>query len=241
MINLLITFSYDGSKFHGFQRQKKERSVQKDLEDVLSYSFQETIVIKGAGRTDAKVHAEGQCANFFVNKNIKRKVLKNIKESINLNLKDIVIKKIKIVDNDFHARFNAKEKKYVYKMTLDKDKDFKYYGFYYGNIDYKIMKKTSKIFEGTHDFNNFVAGSRDDYHTFIKTIKVKKVKNEIYFTFVGSGFYRYMVRNLVGALIDLGKGKVNLIELKRMLDYPSDEKSLSTAKAEGLYLMYVKY
>lgn len=236
MYNILLTFSYDGSKFHGFQRQKKDRSVQKDLEVALSNIYKEEIVIKGAGRTDAKVHAKGQCANFLTNKKVN-----NIKDIINDNIKDIVVTNLEYVDLDFHARFNAKEKKYIYQMSLDEDDDFNYYGYYYGSFNFEAMKKGIKLFIGSHDFNNFVAGKRDDYHTYIRSAKVVKIKNRIYFSFVGTGFYRYMVRNLVGALIDLGRGKITIQELSDMLEKPDVEKSLSTAKAEGLYLIKVKY
>lgn len=232
----LIKFSYDGSKFHGFQRQNNVRNVQSDIENELTKIFDETIQIKGAGRTDAKVHALNQCAHFETNKKIKY-----VKRKLNQNIKNIKIKKVKIVKDDFHARFSVKEKTYVYKLTQNNKDNKRYYGYYYGNIDYKKIKKGIKLFKGYHNYKNFVAGSRESYESNITYVKTYKINKRIYFIFKGKGFYRYMVRNLVGALIDYAKNKVTYNELKEMLDNYEKEKTLSTAKAEGLYLKKIKY
>ena len=235
----LIKFSYDGTLFKGFQRQKDFKSVQGTLESVLSKYFNEEILIKGTGRTDAGVHALCQGAHFDIAKKVTSSDLAYINEMLN---GDIIIKKIKRVPDDFHARFNAVEKTYVYKIYLGKDNSK--IGYYYQinyDLDLKKMKDVAKILVGTHDFHNFVSGNRDDYHSTIFSIKIKKKKNTIVITFKGVGFYRYMVRHLVGAILDVGRNKASIEDVKNMLNNPSVPKNLSVVPADGLYLVDIKY
>ena len=236
----LIKFSYDGTKFHGFQRQNDVKNVQGTLEKVLSDVFESDIVIKGSGRTDAGVHAEAQCAHFDVDKKITKEDINIINRILN---EDIVIKNYKLVKNDFHARHDVKYKKYVYKLNIgdfDKLKE----GYYYQRkfkLDFSLMKRAMKLFVGTHDFRNFVSGPRIDYTTTIYKAKLKKKGSIVLFEFVGVGFYRYMVRHLVGAILDVGRGKAKVADVERMIDNPLVEKNLSVVPADGLYLMDVKY
>lgn len=235
----LIKFSYDGTLFKGFQRQKDVKSVQGTLERVLSNYFNTEILIKGTGRTDAGVHAICQGAHFDIDKKVTSSDLAYINEMLN---GDIIIKKIKRVPDDFHARFNAVEKTYVYKIYLGKDNSK--IGYYYQinyDLDFKKMKEVAKILVGTHDFHNFVSGNRDDYHSTIFSIKIKKKKKTIVITFKGVGFYRYMVRYLVGAILDVGRNKASIEDVKNMLNNPSVPKNLSVVPADGLYLVDIKY
>lgn len=234
-MRIFMEFRYDGSLFSGFQRQNKDRSVQKDIEDVLTSIYGEKIVIKGAGRTDAGVHALGQTATFDVPYYIEQ-----LKDILNEQLSDIVIKRLKVVDEDFHARFSAIGKIYLYKIKLNSKGKNPYY-ICLKNVDINKMKEVAKLFVGTHNFKNFVSGERDDYETVIKSIKFYKVFNYMTIKFEGVGFYRYMVRNLVGAMIDVGKGKVEIEEVKNMLEHPEKTKQLSTALPNGLYLYKVLY
>ncbi len=235
----LIKFSYDGTKFKGFQRQKEYKNVQGTIEKVLSNYFKEEIIIKGSGRTDAKVHALNQGAHFDITKKVTNKEIKEINKLFNHEIK---INSIRQVKDDFHARYNVIEKTYQYKIYIGKDKSKEGY-FYQINYDLDInkMRSAAEIFIGTHDFQNFVSGNRDDYITTINSIKIRKAKNIVIFTFKGIGFYRYMVRHLVGALIDIGKGKVEKEVLISMLNNPKIDKKLNVAPAEGLYLIDIKY
>lgn len=235
----LIKFSYDGTKFHGFQRQNDVKNVQGTLENVLSKVLGANILIKGSGRTDAGVHAIMQCAHFDYEGKINNSDIDKINILLN---NEIVVNKICNVKNDFHARHDVKEKVYVYKINNGKYKK-EYEGYYYQikyDLDMKKMKKACKLLIGTHDFHNFVSGYRDDYTSTIYKIKIKKYKDIINFKFVGIGFYRYMVRHLVGALIDVGRGKVDIHVIENMLDKNIDKK-LSVVPAEGLYLEKIKY
>ena len=230
----LIRFSYDGTKFHGFQRQNDVRNVQGTLENILSNVLKENILIKGSGRTDAGVHAHDQCAHFDYSGKISFKDI----EKINYLLgKDIVINKCVPVNDLFHARYDVKKKMYVYKINNGKYKN-EYEGYYYQskcNYDIKKMKKASKLLIGTHDYHNFVSGYRDDYTSTIYKINIKKRGDIIILKFIGIGFYRYMVRHLVGALLDVGKNKVDVHVIENMLEKDIN-KTLSVVPADGLYL-----
>ena len=213
--------------------------MQGTLENVLSKVLGANILIKGSGRTDAGVHAIMQCAHFDYEGKINNSDIDKINILLN---NEIVINKICNVKNDFHARHDVKEKVYVYKINNGKYKK-EYEGYYYQikyDLDIKKMKKASKLLVGTHDFHNFVSGYRNDYTSTIYKIKIKKYKDIINFKFVGIGFYRYMVRHLVGALVDVGRGKVDIHVIENMLDKNIDKK-LSVVPADGLYLEKIKY
>ena len=232
----MMVISYDGSKFHGFQRQRNVRNVQGYLEDELSKILNEEIIVKGAGRTDRGVHALYQVVHFETSKDVS-----NLKKSLNNVLEDLKIKKIKKVNEDFHARHSVKNKTYLYKVDLSNNKDENYYLKLRNNVDIKEMKKVSSLFLGTHDFKNFVAGERLDYIGTILDIKIYKFNNILYFKFKGIGFYRYMVRNLVGALLEVGKGKASKETIENMLEHPEIDKRLPTSSPNGLYLLKINY
>ena len=232
----MVVFSYDGSKFFGFQRQKDVRNVQGYLESVLSEELKENIVIKGAGRTDRGVHAKYQVAHFETGKDID-----GLKDKLNKILKDLKIRKIVKVDNNFHARHSVKNKTYLYKIDLTNRRDSNYYLLMKNSLNIKRMKLASKLFLGTHNFKNFVAGERKDYTGTILDIKIFKFNNILYLKFKGIGFYRYMIRNLVGALLEVGKGKIVANVIKEMLDNPDNEKRLPTSSPNGLYLYKINY
>ena len=147
-----------------------------------------------------------------------------------------------LVNKKFHARYDVKKKTYVYKINTGKYKS-NYNGYYYQikyDFDIKGMKKASKLLVGTYDYHNFVSGYRDDYTSTIYKIKIKKYGDILTFKFVGIGFYRYMVRHLVGALLDVGKGKIDIHVIENMLDKDIN-KTLSVVPAEGLYLEKIEY
>lgn len=232
----MMVISYDGSKFHGFQRQRNVRNVQGYLEDELSKLLNEEIVVKGAGRTDRGVHALYQVVHFETSKDVS-----NLKKALNNILEDLKIKKLKRVNKDFHARHSVKNKTYLYKVDLSNNKDDNYYLKVRNKLDIKEMKKVSSLFLGTHDFKNFVAGERLDYIGTILDIKIYKFNNILYFKFKGIGFYRYMVRNLVGALLEVGKGKASKETIENMLEHPEIDKRLPTSSPNGLYLLKINY
>lgn len=237
----LVTISYDGSEFYGFQRQNNKRTVQNELEKAVSIINKKETQIKGAGRTDKGVHALGQRAAFILDYDIS---VDRLKKALNDILPpDIYIVDCKNVKDDFHPRFDVKEKTYVYKINVgDYDPLLnKYYYQMLYPLNYKKLKQASKLFLGVHNFKNFVSGERLNYDAIIYHIYFHRSKDKIIITFKGKSFYRYMVRNIVGAMIDVARDKVSLDDVKSMLDNYSVEKELSCAPASGLYLTNIKY
>lgn len=240
-MHYLISIKYDGSKFYGFQRLKEKNSVQKKLEEALSIINKKEVTIKGAGRTDRGVHALDQKATFDLDINIAPKRLKN---AINSLVKPyIYITGVKLVNENFHARFDTLKKEYIYKINLGEydplKKDYYYEPEFKLNI--KEMKKCAKLFLGVHNFRNFVSGIRINYDCIIYNIKFKKKKNILEIKFVGKSFYRYMVRNLVGAMLDVSSKRATLNEIREALKNPDIKQQFSTAIPNGLYLNKIYY
>ncbi len=239
-MNYYMSISYDGSKFYGFQRLKKQVSVQEKIESVLTKLNKGEVLIKGAGRTDRGVHALDQGVSFSLSQNIPPERLKN---ALNSYLHPYIkVNDVKIVDDDFHARFSVREKTYTYLINMGEydpiSNDYIYN--YNKSLNVKSMILASKVLLGPHSYEAFTSGKRDNYDSIISSIKIKKKKNYLYITFTGKSFYRYMVRNLVGALILVGEGKINKSDLEDILNQKKARNYL-TVPASGLYLMKVKY
>ncbi|MCM1053338.1 MAG: tRNA pseudouridine(38-40) synthase TruA [Ruminococcus sp.] len=240
-MHYLISIEYDGSKFYGFQRLNDKPTVQKKLEEALTIINKKEVKIKGAGRTDHGVHAYDQKATFDLDINISPKSLQKALNSL-VN-PYIYITGAKIVDKTFHARLNVYKKEYIYKINLGRFspflEDYTFQPNYKVNIN--LMKKCSKLFLGIHNFENFVSGSRDNYECIIYSIVFSKKNDILEIKFTGKSFYRYMIRNLVGALLDVSKGLYSLGDIKEALEHPEIKKQFSTALPMGLYLNKIIY
>ena len=236
----LVRIAYDGSKFYGFQRLNKHLSVQKVLEDALTKINKKEVVVKGAGRTDRGVHALDQGVSFKLDIKIDKD---GLKEALNSLIGPyIYVNEVIEVDENFHARFSTVSKKYVYKINLGNynvyNVDYIYQCPYKLNID--LIKQVGDLYLGIHDFRNFVSGTRDNYEAIIYDINYKIDNDILEITFHGKSFYRYMVRNLVGMMIEVGRGKDKVEKVKRMLDTDKDLTGY-TAPACGLYLYKIEY
>jgi len=239
----LMTFSYDGTNYNGYQKQVNKNTIQDNIEDNLSKILNQKISISSSGRTDAKVHAVNAKAHFDIDKKIDtNKLINSLNKLIN---NDIYVKEIIEIPNDFHARFNVIKKEYDYKINIGEynplDRNYIYQ--YNSKLDIKKMKKASKYLIGTHDFKSFTKTDQieKDYTRTIYKINFK-IKNDILeITFIGNGFLRYMVRNLVGILIEVGNGKRKISDVKEILEAKDRIKAGITAPPEGLYLKNVKY
>lgn len=239
----LMTFSYDGTNFNGYQKQPKKRTVQNEIEKILSQIYNEKITISASGRTDSGVHAINQYAHFDGNKNINLDKLRN---SMNKMLdNDIYIKCITEVNDDFHARFNVVKKEYIYKINIGEynpiDRNYIYQ--YCHNLNVNKMKDASKYLEGEHNFKSLTKTTKeiDNYVRNIYTIDFDLDNNILTISFIGNGFLRYMVRNIVGLLISVGEEKIKPVQVKEILDAEDRTKSKKTAPSEGLYLYNVFY
>jgi len=242
-----MTFAYDGSKYNGYQKQPNGLTIQNKLEDALtSINNNKSVSVCASGRTDAGVHAYGQKAHFDLNTKIS---CDNLKRALNSLLPgDIYVKDVIEVDDNFHARFDVKAKEYIYKINMGEynpiEKD--YILQYCKKLDVVEIERALKYIEGTHDFKSFTAGDdvRDDYvRTIIQTNLIRDLRNVnmITISFLGTGFMRYMVRNLVGTLIQIGEGKYKSTDIIDILDAKDRRKAGMCADACGLYLKDVFY
>ena len=240
-----IVFSYDGSLFFGYAKQIDKRTIQGEIEKVLSTIFCSNITIYASGRTDKGVHAYAQVADFVLDKKIIN--IDKTLSSINKLLPgDIYVKELRKVNNNFSARFNAKSKEYEYIINY---KNYDPLKRNYELFDNKIInidniKSMSKLFIGTHNFKNFTSKEQDEFN-FVRTIFDIKIKNykdgHLKLTFIGDGFMRYEIRKIVGTLIECGKNRLSENEI---LYYLNNEKRIIinyTAIPNGLYLKKVRY
>lgn len=243
----LISISYDGSKYNGYQKQVQGNTVQDKLEDVLTnINDKKHVSVSASGRTDAGVHALNQKVHFDL---IIKISPDNLRKALNSLLpKDIYVRDCINVSDDFHARFDVKAKEYIYKINMGEyDPIMKDYIFQYcKKLDVVEMERALKYLEGTHDFKSFTSGDdrRDDYvRTIIQTNLIRDLKNVnmITISFLGTGFMRYMVRNLVGTLIQIGEGKYKSTDIIDILDAKDRRKAGMCADACGLYLKDVFY
>ena len=248
MINIKLTIEYEGTKYYGWQRQKSLLSIQGILEEKISQITQEKITLNGSGRTDAGVHALGQVANFKTNSSIPLLELTFILNRM-LPL-DIRIKKAEKVNIDFHARYSAVSKIYHY-YVLNSNQNNNYISIFlrnyvyciYENIDLGEMKKASNYLQGEHDFTSFAcSGSRiRNWKRRIKNISIIKKGNIFCFHLEADAFLYKMVRTIVGTLLEVGKGKIDYLEMKKILEAKNRKIAGRTVPAKGLFLMKVKY
>lgn len=242
-MRVLCKVSYDGSNYLGYQKQNNGITIQKIIEDCLKKICKKEIIIHSSGRTDAKVHAYGQMFHFDTELNMSEY---NWYNAINSLLpKDIRIIKVYFVEDDFHARFNAKQKNYIYKINIGKynlfEKDYVTQVNFPLNID--KVKEASELFIGVHDFKNFCANNEKDidYIRTIYSIDVSLNEEYLELSFIGSGFKRYMIRMIVGTILEYSKGRIDLDYIEERLDTSIFNTTQYNAAPEGLYLNKVYY
>ena len=241
-----MTFAYDGSKFNGYQKQPNSKTVQGEIEKALKEISGEKISICASGRTDALVHALNQKAHFDLEMNI---TSEKLKKALNSKIsKSIYIKNIEEVNEMFHARFNVKAKEYIYKINMGEyDPIEKDYVFQYNKrLDVVAMERALKYIEGTHDFTSFTKASdvkENCERTIVQTNLIRNLKdvNKITISFLGTGFMRYMIRNIIGVLLEIGEGRLKSEDIITILEAKDRRKAGITAKPEGLYLKNVFY
>lgn len=242
-----MTFSYDGTAYRGYQKQPNERTIQEEIEKILTrINSEESVSISATGRTDAGVHALNQKAHFDLAQELEEEKLRN---SMNKMLPDdIYVKKIEKVADDFHARFDVKAKEYIYRINIGEYNPLQrnYVYQYNKRLDVSEMERALKYLEGEHNFKSFTKNDleKEDYvRTIIQATLIREVKNvnEIVISLVGTGFLRYMVRNIVGLLIEIGEGKRKSEEIYTILQAEDRREAGKMAPPNGLYLKDVFY
>lgn len=237
--------SYNGKNYQGWQIQPDAPSVEEEIEKQLSKYFNQKIIIYGAGRTDAGVHALGQTFHFDID--IESIDLDKLLYSLNKMLPpDIKINDLDQVEEDFHARFSAKSKHYSYSIVLDSKSVFFYDTMYVCpfKIDLKKLKECLTYFIGKHNFKNFTSKEedKDNFIREIYNIDVHSVDNVVAIDLFGNGFMRYMIRYIVGTAMEVAKGKLSLKKVEELLADSSKREIVSyKVPAEGLMLVEVGY
>ena len=242
----LCTVSYKGTNYQGWQKQIAAPTIQGEIERVFSQILNTCINIQGSGRTDAGVHAQKQYFHFDYDKELD---LGKFRYSVNCLLpKDILITDVKVVSDDFHARYSAKGKTYTYLIRFGERNAFNFE--YEANIpqpvEIDLLIKALKMFEGKHDFKDFTSKEEDEDNFVreiysVETTYIEQAK-QFLVTFKGNGFMRYMIRNMVGASIAVASGKEDLSFISYHLSNKEKREIISyKASPEGLYLVDVNY
>ena len=260
MRNVLLTITYDGTNFCGWQIQPNQRSVQGEIERVLSIVCDRTIRINGASRTDAGVHAYGQCASFQADFSIPidkipvaaNRLLAVAQDRNNKKRRisaDAAILSAEEVPIDFHARFNSLGKKYIYKIRNSHKPDpfQRNYSYSVGKtLDIRVMKKAAASFVGTFDFKAFQAAGGKELESTVRTVYGTRIYAEpashmIILEIIGDGFLYNMVRIIAGTLVDIGLGKKTSDEIPYIISKKCRQLAGHTAPPHGLYLAEVFY
>lgn len=245
MRNLRLTIEYDGAAYCGWQLQENGLSIQQVLEEAIGRMTGEKIRVVGSGRTDAGVHALGQVAHFHTASGIDpRHFLMGINSLLPA---DVVIREVREVDPDFHARFDVKSKVYLYRVCnrpVRPAAGRQYAWFVWEPIDLDRIRGVLDLFRGRHDFSSFCSAHTDD-PDHVRTLLAIEVERRgpdiIRFSLEANGFLRYMVRTIVGALVDVGRGKWSREDLERIFAARDRRSAGITAPPQGLFLKEVRY
>lgn len=237
-----LDLAYKGTNYHGWQVQPNAITVQEVLNKVLSTLFREEIQTVGSGRTDTGVHAEQQIVHFDISKELDtaRMVYK-----INAMLpNDLACKELFLVDDEKHARFDAKKRGYEYRIKLARDPfclETTYQCPYELNIG--PMNEAAKLLLGEQDFETFskAHGASDHYRCDLYKAEWVLDGNDLIFTIEANRFLRGMVRAIVGTLLDVGRGKLMVKDFKEILEAKDRSKASGAAPARGLFLNKVEY
>ena len=242
--NIRLTLSYDGTRYHGWQYQPNAVTVQSVVQEAVEKIVDHDVKIVGGARTDAGVHAMGQVINFYTIKTIAEN---NLIRGINSRLPpDIRVIDAQDVARDFHARYSAKSKVYVY-CILNRVCNSPFLSRYAYNVphvlDVAAMRETVKTVIGKHDFSAFKKKDefyRNPVRAVLKATAVSR-RDMVYIVIEATGFLRYMVRNISGTLLLVGQGKITKSDFGAILESREREKAGPTAPPHGLFLKEIKY
>ncbi len=261
MRNILLTIAYDGTTFHGWQKQPELRTVQGVLEQTMSRLFNREILLAGTSRTDAGVHAYGQRASFRTDINIPVEKLAMVVNNAlcagegsvsghgGFAKSPVRILKAEEMPEEFHARFDCKGKKYIYKIRTDADDEslvFERNYVYHVKeaLDTVAMNAAAGLLIGTHDFKSFEASGGNLRETTVRTIFNAGIESDsegIEFSIEGDGFLYNMVRIITGTLVETGQGKRAPGDMKQVIEAADRRVAGHTAPPNGLYLAEVYY
>jgi len=243
--NFKLVVEYDGSAYHGWQRQKNDTTIQAIIEASLKKITGEKIILNGSGRTDAGVHALAQTANFRCSTGLNSSIFHKALNSLLPD--DIVIKECEEVTVDFHARFCAKSKTYRYRILnreIPSAIHRRHAWFIRRRLDVDAMRPAAAHLEGTHDFKSFEAAGSPRAHTVRTVMRLDMTSDADGFLLIdieADGFLRCMVRNIVGTLVHVGLSKLQPTDMIRLIESRDRNQAGPTAPAHGLFLKQVHY
>jgi tRNA pseudouridine38-40 synthase len=246
---LKLTIAYDGTDFHGWQMQSGKPTIQGEIVSVLGLLTQEKIAVYGAGRTDAGVHALGQVASFRTRSALSAPELQR---ALNALLPPAIrITAVEETGPDFNARWSARAKTYRYRLYRGKvvpPMIWRYVLHYPFPLDEDRMRDAAARFVGAHDFAAFAAstGSEDDdkERSTVREVyatELVRAGEELVFTVRGRSFLRYMVRKMVGTLLDVGRGRLSPEDIDRLYESKDRAKSGPTVPSQGLCMVSVEH
>lgn len=246
-IRYKMKLAYDGTAFSGFQIQPNKRTVQGEIEKALSKMAKgDFIRIKGAGRTDAGVHARGQMIHFDYPKYIPAEGM--LRAMNTLGPEDIVFLNSEIVDQTFHSQYLATGKIYQYRVDNHQLKDpfTRLYAHHHPfEMDLKRTQKALAVLEGTHDFTSFASAHSDKEDKtrtiYEASVMIDEKTEEWIFTFRGNGFLYNMIRIIMGTILQIADGRRPLEDIKRILEAKDRTAAGPTASPKGLCMMEVLY
>ena len=253
MLNFKIIVQYDGTRYKGWQRQKSaDNTIEGKLETLLERQLGVPVEVFGSGRTDAGVHALAQTASFHAPDGCipgtgGEEKCRAVKQMFDDYLpEDIAVTDVRLASDRFHARLNAKGKKYVYRIwTASHPNVFerKYMAHMTAPLDIETMRAAAAYLTGQHDFAAFCGNARMKKSTirFVRSINIERIDNEVRFTYTGSGFLQYMVRILTGTLVQVGRGEFPPEHVIEVLESKDRVQAGPTMPAKGLTLVEVYY
>jgi tRNA pseudouridine38-40 synthase len=246
IINIKLLIEFNGRKYFGWQRQKNKPSIQQTLEESIQVLFpHDKITLIGAGRTDTGVHAYNMTANFKVNSDSLNMPLALLQKKLNSILpNDITILKAQKAKIDFHARYSAKKRCYKYylstrKVSVDADKIF----YVKTKFDIDLAKEFCKFLIGIHSFRSLCKNDEDkhDFNSQIYGAEIKKKRDGVYeFTICANRFLHSMVRAIVGAMINIASGKLELTEFQNKFN-KGEQLKIQYVPANALFLYKITY
>ena len=254
MRNIRLTIAYDGTDFHGWQRQPKAATIQACLEAALERIVGSAVTVVASGRTDAGVHAANQVANFKTSSPIP---CPNLVQAVNDVLPPTVrVKEADEVPDEFHSRYAARSKTYRYRILQAQvcSPFIARFGYHYPYpLDRRRMVEAARLIEGRHDFGSFAGsdganegGSPQSCQSTVREVFTSRMlwraqTSILTYEVCGEGFLHHMVRNIVGTLIEVGRGKLEPVDMVRILEARDRRRAGPTAPAQGLCLMKVEY
>ena len=244
--NIRLILQYEGTNYHGWQRQKNEVTIQELIEDKLQIMTGKPVTVHSSGRTDAGVHALHQVCNFITETGIPPEAIKNGLNSLLPN--DIFVKKSEYAAPEFHSRYSAKSKSYEYRILNTKDVDIflsRYVWHIKDDLDFQEMRKCLSCIGGRHDFTAFRSSGTSNVNPVREIFRAElsdlHEDGTVRFVFEAEGFLKHMVRNIMGTIVDAGKGKITSREFQEILESKDRKRAGFKAPPEGLFLTMVWY